>query len=228
MIDWAAVRTPESREGLFGRELPVASEKTLYERLRPDMHDFAEFVIVHGHRAGFTRCMEWAHVDFDAGVYRIRRKTKTPGDHFTEYPMTSTARRLLVAQRGRHPKFVWTYEVERRHGRHRRGDRRPLTKTVIRQQLGAVLKDLMGKFRVHDLRHTAARRTLRKTKNLRAVQRVLGHSDVTTTAIYADVMHDDIRAAIEETEAAYNPRKIPGDDVNASRETHVFERKKTG
>lgn len=113
----------------------------------------------------------------------VQRAMKTPGDHFTEYPMTSTARRLLVAQRGRHPKFVWTYEVERRHGRHRRGDRRPLTKTVIRQQLGAVLKDLMGKFRVHDLRHTAARRTLRKTKNLRAVQRVLGHSDVTTTAI---------------------------------------------
>ena len=99
---------------------------------------------------------------------------------------------------------------------------------LTKEQLGAVLKDLMGKFRVHDLRHTAARRTLRKTKNLRAVQRVLGHSDVTTTAIYADVMHDDIRAAIEETEAAYNPRKIPGDDVNASRETHVFERKKTG
>lgn len=228
VIDWNAIRTPESREGLFGRELPAAVETKLYDgELREDLHDFAEFIIIHTHRAGFARQMEWAHVDFDAGVYRIRRKTRKPGEHFQEYPMTAAARRLLLRQRGLHPKFVWTYEVHRRHGRWAKGGRRPLTATVVRQQLGAALKRLMGAFRVHDLRHTGARRTLRKTKNLRAVQRVLGHSDVATTALYADVMHDDIRAAIEETDAAYNPRKTPAVIEGGASEASEDKEKKT-
>jgi integrase len=230
-IDWGAIRTPENREGLFGREMPMAVEKNLYEgddELRDDIKDFAEFLSVHGHRNGFTRAMEWIHVDFDAGVYRLRRKTRKLGDHFQEHPMTATARRLLLRQRGKHPKFVWTYKNQKKRGRWKVGDYRPLSETVMRNTLGKALKKLMGpKFRVHDMRHTAARRTLRKTKNLRAVQRVLGHADVATTAIYADVLHDEVRAAIEETEAAYNPRNNPGVIEGGSDEAAEVKDKKS-
>jgi hypothetical protein len=47
-------------------------------------------------------------------------------------------------------------------------------------------------FRPHDTRHTAATRVLR-TSNLRVVQTLLGHKDVTTTTKYAHAMSEDVR-----------------------------------
>jgi len=56
---------------------------------------------------------------------------------------------------------------------------------------------------VHDLRHTAATRTLRTVKNLKIVQAQLGHSSIQATARYAHVMTDDVRDAMEATAAAH-------------------------
>ena len=47
-------------------------------------------------------------------------------------------------------------------------------------------------FRIHDLRHTGATRTLRASKNLRAVQGMLGHADIKTTMRYAHALVDDV------------------------------------
>ena len=51
-------------------------------------------------------------------------------------------------------------------------------------------------FRIHDLRHTGATRTLRASKNLRAVQEMLGHSDIKTTMRYAHALVDDVAEAM--------------------------------
>ena len=59
--------------------------------------------------------------------------------------------------------------------------------------------------RIHDLRHTAGMRTLRRTKNLRVVQELLGHTEIKTTAtFYTAALVDDLRDAMEET----TPREI--------------------
>jgi Phage integrase family len=55
---------------------------------------------------------------------------------------------------------------------------------------------------------TAARRMLRSSKNIRAVQRLLGHSDIGTTAIYADAQIDDVREALEGVESQNSPGVI--------------------
>ena len=48
----------------------------------------------------------------------------------------------------------------------------------------------------HDLRHTYATELYRVTKDLRLVQRQLGHSSPNTTAIYAHLVDEDVQSAI--------------------------------
>jgi site-specific recombinase XerD len=48
----------------------------------------------------------------------------------------------------------------------------------------------------HVLRHTFATDLLRETKNIRLVQKALGHSDVSTTMIYTHVFDEELEAAL--------------------------------
>jgi site-specific recombinase XerD len=49
----------------------------------------------------------------------------------------------------------------------------------------------------HVLRHTAATRTLREVGNIRRVQELLGHSNVSTTMIYTEVLAEDLAEAVD-------------------------------
>jgi integrase/recombinase XerC len=48
----------------------------------------------------------------------------------------------------------------------------------------------------HSLRHTFATRLYRKAGDLFLVQRALGHRQITTTEIYAQVSDDSLKCAI--------------------------------
>lgn len=61
------------------------------------------------------------------------------------------------------------------------------------------LAELPERYGVHSLRHSFGTRTYRATKNLRLVQKQLRHRDVATTTTYADVLAEDIAAAMAET-----------------------------
>ena len=56
---------------------------------------------------------------------------------------------------------------------------------------------------IHTARHTAGFRLLRETGNLRLVQKTLGHVNIASTTIYADVADEDLSAALDAREAAY-------------------------
>ncbi len=49
----------------------------------------------------------------------------------------------------------------------------------------------------HLLRHSLARRLLKNGAQLPEVQRMLGHSRLSTTGIYLTPSEDDLRAAVE-------------------------------
>jgi integrase/recombinase XerD len=52
------------------------------------------------------------------------------------------------------------------------------------------------RFSIHSLRHTTAVHLLRKTKNLRLVQKVLRHASIATTEQYGQVLESDMREGL--------------------------------
>lgn len=49
----------------------------------------------------------------------------------------------------------------------------------------------------HSLRHTFASVLLRDCKNIRIVQKALGHSDITSTQIYTHIVDDELESAMK-------------------------------
>ena len=108
---------------------------------------------------------------------------------------------LLAQERGKHPIYVFVYQCKRSRAQRRKGEFYPFSRHGWRKDWQRALEAAgIEDFRFHDLRHTAATRVLRATGNIKAVQKMLGHSDITTTARYAHVLMDDVRAAMEAAE----------------------------
>ena len=58
-----------------------------------------------------------------------------------------------------------------------------------------LLRDL--DFRFHDYRHDFGTKLLRKTGNLKLVQKAMNHRDIKSTLRYAHVLDEDVAAAVE-------------------------------
>jgi len=80
------------------------------------------------------------------------------------------------------------------------GKRGPLTAQglEILWKRAVATAGLPKEYTIHSARHTCATHLLAKCKNLRQVQKQLGHSSPTITAnMYADVTDEDMRAGVE-------------------------------
>jgi len=75
------------------------------------------------------------------------------------------------------------------------GKRGPLTKRGLQQMFKVAVKKagLSPDLSIHACRHTLACTLLKKTSNLRMVQKMLSHKDPETTAnLYADISYEDM------------------------------------
>jgi len=207
MPTWAKHRLKEKQRHV--RELTAADESALDAAEAPDYAELRRFAILTGLRRR-DMLITWPQVDFELGIIRVMTKGDTP----RIIPMTREIYAMLWRRRGHHPTFVFTYQAERNSvipkskggGVRTKGNRYPITYYGISSHKARRWQKAGVSARIHDLRHTAGMRTLRGTGNLKAVQKLLGHTDIAITAkFYTDANVEDLRAAME---ASHKPREL--------------------
>jgi site-specific recombinase XerD len=77
-----------------------------------------------------------------------------------------------------------------------RSARMTLSAVQKRFKLWSRLAGLNPRYSIHSARHTYATMLYRSTKDLRMVQKQLGHSNIRITAVYADVLAEDVEKAV--------------------------------
>ena len=214
---WGAAVAPIAWQGLLLDEagerehvLSADEETRLFAALRPDYHAMVRFALLTGVRLDNVVSLCWRQIDWNARTIVFRTKSRRPGGDLQYLPLTQAVTAILSAERGRHRERVFTY-VSRRdrfdpHSgkRQTRGERYPFTHDGWRKAWAAALTAAgIEGFRFHDLRHTAGTRALYAYRNLKTVQRMLGHRSIASTLRYTRSDLDDVRAAMEAVETQF-------------------------
>jgi integrase/recombinase XerD len=192
----------------IGRALPQSMTEGEVESLlgAPDVNDpighrdrtMLEVLYATGLRVSELINLRQGQINLNQGVLRVRGK----GDRERLIPLGEEAQRWLR-------EFVTGPRVEILLERQteylfptRRGDR------MTRQAFWHIIKryakkaDIEGKLSPHTLRHAFATHLLNNGADLRVVQMLLGHSDLSTTQIYTHVA----RERLKEVHAQHHPR----------------------
>lgn len=188
---------PEERK----REAKFDEEDRLFEAVREDYHPLMEFEVVSGLRQK-AALLTWPQVDWENRQIRYQKKRRRAGEGvvWRTIPITPRIEAILRPLIGHHEVFVFTYVAIRTRDGRVKGRRYPITVNGLKTQWRRDRADSgVVDFRWHDFRHTAGSRTLRGSKNLRAVQQLLGHEKIESTLRYAHVLDQDVAEAIEET-----------------------------
>jgi integrase len=153
--------------------------------------DIIRLLLLTGARRGEAFTARWA--DFDAGFNTWSKPgatTKQKTEH--RVPLSAPARQLLIELRHRVPANVeWLFPAS--DGSYRR-DMKDTWESLCR---AANIKGA----RVHDLRHTYASILASAGQSLPIIGALLGHTTPTTTARYAHLFDDPLRAATERAAA---------------------------
>jgi integrase len=200
-IDWKRhmLKEPQERVRVLGAE----EEVRLFDKLRMDYHAVVRFALASGCRVSeivpgkYSTGLKWADIDWGARTITVRGK----GGKIDTIPVSPGLRKLLFPLRGQHPEYVFTYVCQRQGKDRMPGQRYPITREGLRTEWRRAKIDArIVDYRFHDNRHTAATDVLRATGNLKIVQKLLRHADITTTTKYAHVLDDDVRQAMEAAE----------------------------
>ena len=142
-------------------------------------------LMLTGCRKNEILTLRWAEADLDAGELHLG-DTKT-GPRTVQLPPTAVALLEALPRRKDSP---WVFPGNDRDGRYSGGGLDHAWRTV---RAAAGLEDV----RMHDLRHSFASRALALGETLPVIGKLLGHSDIETTARYAHLAHDSIHETAE-------------------------------
>ena len=138
-------------------------------------------LMLTGCRRNEILTLKWEDVDLEAGELRLRDSKTGPRD----VPLPAAAVSVLAAL-PRVPGNPWVIA-----GAKPGGHVSNLNDHWLRIRARAGLEDV----RIHDLRHSFASRALALGESLPAIGRLLGHGQVATTARYAHLARDAVKAS---------------------------------
>lgn len=178
----APVRAPKVRRKLPGtldtdavaRLLDIRDGSPLAVRDKAIM----ELFYSSGLRLAELAALRWDQIDISSGLVKVRGK----GNKMRMVPLGSYAAAALVEwrkARGRFAGFEEPAVFVSSHGG-------PLSPRAIQSRIGhwARRQGLPQKVYPHLLRHSFASHLLESSGDLRAVQELLGHADISTTQVY--------------------------------------------
>jgi|GEM_PF-3040414 len=174
--------TPAQKEHLQATHCNHHTAINLYTR--DAMRDLILVLLDTGMRLGEALKMEYGrHIDLKEGVINLSASiTKTARPRVVK--MTDRVLEILE-RRSKIPKNKnRAFNISR--------DRAIQTIQVYRKKMG--IKD--REFKLHALRHTFASRQIRKGVDLYTLSKLLGHSSVSTTQIYAHLVQKDLDDAM--------------------------------
>lgn len=203
-IKWGKHLLEEPKERV--RSATDVEEEKLLAAMPEDYRPLVAFALASGCRLAECVGLTWAAVDWGGRQIAVLGKGEKPAT----VPLTPELRDILWPLQGRHKTAVFCYRAAATVHRNREVVREegrwyPITYEGMKTAWRRADRDVAD-FRFHDWRHTRATRLLRSSGNLKLVQKLLRHEDITTTAKYAHADDDDLREAMEhEAESRRNP-----------------------
>ncbi|WMS44443.1 tyrosine-type recombinase/integrase [Acuticoccus sp. MNP-M23] len=150
----------------------------------PEATNCIRLLLLTGCRLGEIQTLKWDHVDLKAGVLRLPN-SKT-GAKLVPIG-TAVIEVLKSIPKVKNNPYVITGRIE---GQHLTDMQKPWRRLRKRAELDGL--------RIHDLRHSFASDALQLGHDLTMIGKLLGHTQVQTTARYAHLKTDPIRKAADE------------------------------
>ena len=178
-------RTKYLNQAEVGRLIAATQARTTSTGVRAWM--VVDFALSTGLRVSEIASIQIEHIDFDRSLIHVTRLKKRNGDGadiLAISPELAGHLRRYIGKRTQGPLFV--------------GQRGPLSSQGLQRVWRRAVK-LAGlqPYSIHSARHTIAVHLLKKTGNLRQVQKQLGHASPATTAnMYADVSFEDMQEGV--------------------------------
>jgi integrase len=148
--------------------------------------DVFRLLLLTGARKGEALSATWDQFDLVAGVWtKPHALTKQKTEH--RIPLSAPARQLLARLREQKEGSPWVFSGRR--GRHREDTKYAWARICKAAGITGL--------RIHDLRHSYASTLAGAGFSLPTIGALLGHSMPSTTARYAHLMDDPLRAATE-------------------------------
>jgi len=203
------------RSALFNREERMRAERASFldnktisqtrkvlPRLEGDYFDYLRVMVLLALNCGMRRSelfnLRWADVNFTANMITVEGEDNEDGDgskssQSRPIPLNTEALRVLTGWHKRHPNadgLVFPSAGGERFNN-------------VNKSWGAVRKEAnLNNFNFHHLRHTFASHLVQKGVPLNTVRELMGHSDISTTMIYAHLAPGNLQAAVALLEAS--------------------------
>ena len=207
-------RAPEHKRERFLSPAEIARlGEALAEVKEKASADALRLLLLTGARKGEVLQARWSEIDLQAGVWtKPSAHTKSKKDH--RVPLSAPARLLLsemraaadeLVKKGRKVEFLFPGDTDDKPLGDIKGtwaavcEKAGLGKRVQRKHrtTGKMVEVFQADARMHDLRHTYASILASHGLSLPIIGQLLGHTQAQTTARYAHLMDDPLRAATE-------------------------------
>jgi integrase len=173
-----------------------------------------------GLRYGELRALVWSDINWNARILTVRRSFcrnvmgSTKSNRERHIPLTGEVCRGLSRRRQNHG-LIFSGE-----------DNQPLSNRMLYESLRAVCrKAQLRQIGWHTLRHTFASHLAMAGASMKAIQELMGHSDIKTTLRYAHLTPSVLRNTVELLEPETLTRKFGQPAVNRGQDAGKRDRK---